>query len=65
MNTHGILLSREKGPGSSNAAMSTDIGNIMLRDISERKRDMLCANLHVEPPILIQTNLYEKQKQIH
>ena len=45
--------------------MSMDIENIMLRDISERERNMLCVNLHVEPPILIQTNLYEKQKQIH
>ena len=45
--------------------MSMDIENIMLRDISERERNTLCVNLHVEPPILIQTNLYEKQKQIH
>ena len=65
MNTHGILLSHKKGPRSSNAAMSMDIENITLRDISERERNMLCVSLHAEPPILIQTNLYEKQKQIH
>lgn len=65
MNTHETLLSLKKGPNSSNVAMSMDIENIMLRDISQRERNMLCVNLHVETPILIQTNLYEKQKQIH
>ena len=47
------------------AATWMDIEIIILSEVSQRKTTNICYHLHVEPKIMVQMNLFTKQKKSH